>query len=99
MTTLAHADAIAEARSCLADLADTAHTVDGSIVYDRALLYLDGLVGDFVPGISPLNETDRNRLLARLESAVEELVTYGLDGLSAELLLYMLNGPAESAGL
>ena len=37
-------------------------------------------------------------LLARLEAAMEKLVSYGVDGLTAELLLDMAYGPADSAG-
>ena len=96
MMTFADAYAIAEARSCIAALADTAATVDTSIAYEHALLHLDG---DYAPSISPLAEIDTDRLLARLEAAVEVLVTYGLDGLSAELLLDMTivaTGSAEA---
>lgn len=98
MMTLAHACAIAEVRSCLAALADAAITVDASAEFDRILIYFDGIVGDLVPAISPLDETDPLRLLDSLEAAVEERVTYGFDELTAELLLDMANGPADSAG-
>lgn len=97
MMTFTDASAIAEARSCLAALADAAPTIEASIAYERALLYLDSLVGDYVPGIGSLAENDPEPLLARLEAAVGELVTYGLDGLSAELLLDMAIGAAESS--
>jgi hypothetical protein len=46
MMTLAHAYAAAEARSCLATLPAPLRPYEASIVYDRALLHLDGLVGD-----------------------------------------------------
>lgn len=97
MLTLPHAYAIVEVRSCLAALADTVPDFDASADYDRILIYFDGIVGDFVPAISPLDETDSLRLLARLEAGVEELVAHGFDGLTAELLLDKVNGAAESA--
>lgn len=40
MMTRAHAIALDEARSCLAALADTATTLDASVAYEHALLYL-----------------------------------------------------------
>ena len=70
MMTLTDAYAVTEARSCLAALADTAPTVEASIAYERALLYIDSLVGDYVPGISSPAENDPERLLTRLEVAV-----------------------------
>jgi len=95
--TLAHAYAIAEARSCLAALADNARSVEASIEYDRLLIHLDGIVDDYVAGIWALDEADPERLLARLDVAVEELVACGLDCLSAELLLDMAIGAGESS--
>ncbi len=92
--TLAHT--IAEARSCLAALADHARSVEASIEYDRLLIHLDG-IGDYVAGTCSLDEADPERLLARLEMAVEELVACGLDCLSAELLLDMAIGAGESS--
>ncbi len=55
---LAHAVTLAEARSYVAALADGAHTSDASVEYERVLLQLDWLHGDFIPGISPVL-TDR----------------------------------------
>ena len=49
---LAHAVTLAEARSYLAALADQALTFDASVEYERVLLQLDFLHGDFIPGIS-----------------------------------------------
>lgn len=96
--TIAHAHAIAEVRSCLAALADTAPTVGASAEYDRILIYFDGIVGDLVSAIRSLDETDPCRLFHQLEAAFEGLVTYGFDVLTAESLLDMAHGPADSAG-
>lgn len=85
---------MAEVRSGLAAQADNAATVDASAAYDTLLIYFDG-VGDFVRRIRPLDETDTMRLLARLEAAVEKLVTYGFDGLTAQLVLDLAYGPAD----
>ena len=48
---LAHAVALAEARSYVAALADAALTTDASIEYDRVLLQIDFIHGDFIPAV------------------------------------------------
>lgn len=103
--TLAHAYALAEARSRLAALADTAVTFDASVAYEHTLLYLDAVHRDEGPGIDYPDETDPERLLARTEAAIESLVDHGVDALTVELLLVVLadaremdvHGGAESA--
>lgn len=95
MMTLAHAIALDEARSCLAALADTATTLDASVAYEHALLYLDAIHGDYGPGIDYPTETDRSRLLRRAEAAIEALAMHGVDELSVELLLVMLGDADE----
>src|SRR5215217_8041018 len=48
---LAHARALAEVRSYLAALADTAGTFEASLEYDRVLLQLDAIHGDDTPAL------------------------------------------------
>jgi len=83
--TLAYAIALAEARSCLAALADNASDIDESCNVERLLIELDRLhpVG---PGLSPTTGT-KAELLDRLEVAVDQMIDLGGDGLSLELLL------------
>lgn len=83
--TLAYAVALAEARSCLAALADDATDFDESSHFEHLLLDLDRLhpIG---PGLWPTAGT-KAELLARLEVAVDVMIALGGDGLSLELLL------------
>lgn len=90
MMMLAHAYAVAEARSCLAALADASTTFDVTVAYEHALLYLDSVHGDDVPALDDPGEGDRQRLLDRAEVAIEALTSYGVDALRVELLLAML---------
>lgn len=87
---LAHAVTLAEARSYVAALADNAITIDASIAYDRVLLQIDFIHGDYIPGINPVMVTDRDVLFTVAESAIEDLVDHGVDGLTVELVLDML---------
>jgi len=88
---LTHAYLIAEARSCLAVLADSAPSFEESYAYDHALLELDGVLGDEGPGCSELDAADRADLRARAECAIEGLVEFGADALRIELLLASLD--------
>ena len=92
MMSLAHALVAAEAKSCLAALADTAPTFDASVAYEHALLYLHAVHSEYGLGIDFPRETDRRRLRCRAEVAIEALAKHGVDGLSVELLLAMLDG-------
>lgn len=92
---LAHAVTVAEARSYVAALADNAVTIDASIKYDRALLQIDFIHGDLIPAISPVPITDRDTLFSVAESAIEDLVHHGVDGLTVELVLDMLYAARE----
>lgn len=95
---LAHAVTLAEARSYLAALADNAHTVEGSIAYERVLLQLDLVHGDqspahedILPGVLPPD------LLYRLAvKTVEDLVRHGVDALQIELVLATLLDARET---
>ena len=88
---LAHALTLAEARSYVAALADNALTTDASIEYDRVLLQIDFIHGDLIPAIAPVPVTDRDVLFGVAESAIEDLVEHGIDGLTVELVLDMLH--------
>lgn len=92
---LAHALTLAEARSYVAALADHATTIDASIEYDRVLLQIDFIHGDLIPAIAPVPVTDRDVLFAVAESAIEDLVDHGIDGLAVELVLDMLYAARE----
>jgi hypothetical protein len=87
---LAHALTLAEARSHVAALADVAQTFDASVQYERVLLQLDFLHGDYIPGISPVPAYTRDVLFHVAYAAIEELDEHGVDLLSVELLLDML---------
>lgn len=95
---LAHAVTLAEARSYVAALADNAVTIDASIEYDRVLLQIDFIHGDYIPAITPVSLTDRDALFSVAESAIETLVEYGIDGLTVELVLDMLYAARELDG-
>lgn len=93
---LSHAIALAEARSYVAALADTARTFDGSLEYERVLLQLDWIHGDDVPGLDTTDLTeDREVLFALAEPAIEELIGFGSDPLQVELVLAMLTAAQE----
>ena len=70
-------------------------TPDASIEYDRVLLQIDFIHGDLIPAISPVAVTDRDVLFTVAESAIEDLATHGIDGLTVELVLDMLYGARE----
>lgn len=90
--TLAYAIALADARSCLAALADAATDFDESGRYERLLIDLDGIhAGDF-PATYPMCGTTAE-LLARLEAAVDRMIELGGDALSLELFIADVVGP------
>ena len=87
---LAHAVTLAEARSYVAALADHAQTTDASVEYERVLLQLDWIHGDYIPGISAVPTDVRDVLFDVAESTIEDLIDYGIDALQVELVLDML---------
>ena len=91
----AHAVTLAEARSHVAALADRAQTFDASVQYERVLLQLDWIHGDYIPGISPVLVDERDVVFSIAESAIEDLVEHGIDALQVELLLDMLDNARE----
>ncbi len=89
---LAHAVTLAAARSHVAALADHARTTEASSAYEHVLLELDWIHGDDAPALDTLGATyDRDTLLVIATSAIEELVSYVIDGLQIELVLAMLD--------
>lgn len=94
---IAHAQTLVEARSHIAALADNARSVEASSAYEQVLIELDRLHGDESPALSTDGlTTSRDVLFAVANSAVEELLGYGLDALDIELLLARLD---EAHGL
>ncbi len=90
---LAHAALLSEARSYIAALAENAKTLEASSAYDLALIELDWLHGDDAFALDATSPTvDRDVLMAFATSAVERLITYGVDALHGELLLASLEG-------
>ena len=93
---LSHAITLAEARSYVAALADTAQTFEGSVEYERVLLQLDWIHGADVPGLDTSGLTDdREVLFTVAETAIEELIDFGSDALQIELVLAMLIAARE----
>ncbi len=89
---LAHAVTLAEARSHVAALADHAETTEASSAYEHVLLQLDWIHEDDVPALDTSGLTDdRDILLVVAASAIEELVSHGVDVLQIELVLAMLD--------
>lgn len=92
MMLLAHAVTLVQARSCLAALADRAHTVEGSSAFERVLLQLDWIYDDDVPALDTTGLTDdRDALAAVATSAIVQLHDFGIDDLRIELLLAALD--------
>ncbi len=89
---LPHAQTLAQARSFLAALADRASTIDVSSAYERVLIELDRIHEDDCPSADPEGLTeDRAILLAVATSALEELEQYGIDPLTIELIIAMVD--------
>ncbi len=89
---LAHAVAVAEARTHLAALADLAASPQAALAYERALLYLDGIHEAHLPALHPTGPIgQRAARYDMAEAAVEDLLEHGEDALQVELLLAMLH--------
>lgn len=82
--TLAYAFALADARSCLAALADATTDFDESVHFEHLLLALDALHPDG-PALYAV-AGDRGALVDRLDVAVDRMLALGGDLLSLELL-------------
>ncbi len=91
MILLPHYVALAHARSYLAALADHATTIDASSAYEHALIELDRVHGDHGPAIENDGVCgDRALLFAMATNALEDLGQHGVDALSIELIIAML---------
>lgn len=89
---IAHAVALADARSHVAALADRARTAEASSAYERVLLEIDWTHGDDVPAVDTFGlAEDRDLLRAGATSAIEELKGHGVDVLQIELLLALVD--------
>lgn len=88
---LSHAITLAEARSHLAALAQRASNDEASAEYERVLLHLDYIHGDYVPGTSDVDDDSTDVLFGIAEQAIEDLTGHGVDVLQVELLLDMLD--------
>lgn len=97
---IALALALAEARSCLAALAENATDFDESVHYEHLLLDLDGMhEKDGYPALYPIASDDRIELLRKLEAAVDKmlLLDFVVDGLQLELLFAGATLPGGTA--
>jgi hypothetical protein len=96
---LPHALTLAQARSHLAALADRANSVEASSAYEHVLVELDRIHGDQSPALDADGLTeDRAILRAVASSSIEELEQYGIDPLSVELVLAMLDDASALDG-
>jgi hypothetical protein len=88
---LPHAHTLAQARTCLAALADAASSEDVSSAYEHVLIELDRIHCDESPDIY-LNAVTQDQAIQFeiATSAIEDLKGYGVDALSVELVLWML---------
>lgn len=83
---------LAEARTCIAALADRATSIEASCAYERTLLYLDAIHGDAAPALEPAPALENHDALQlQAEAAVEGLLKHGIDALQVEMLLAMLD--------
>ena len=88
---LSHAMTLADARSCVAALADQATQAHASSAYERVIMQLDRIHDDDVPAVdSDGLPEDRDLLLAGATAAIEQLVDHGVDALDIELVLATL---------
>jgi hypothetical protein len=88
---LPHAHTLAQARTYLAALADEASNDDASSAYEHVLIELDRIHCDESPDVY-LGALTQDRVIQFevATAAIEELKRHGVDSLSVELLLWML---------
>ncbi len=87
---LSHAVLLAEARSYVARLADTAGSFDAALEYERVLLQLDELHGGTVPPITVVPTGDRDVLFSVARAAMANLEEHPVDKLQLAICLSML---------
>jgi hypothetical protein len=95
-----HAITLADARSCVAALADQATNAHASSAYERVIVELDRIHDDEAPAVdSAISIECGELLLAGATMAIEQLVDHGGDALQIELVLAMLEDAHDVAGL
>ncbi|MCW2847176.1 MAG: hypothetical protein JWR90_1150 [Marmoricola sp.] len=88
---LEHALTLAQARSFVATLADSALDDGASAAFEHVLIELDWLHDDECPCLETDGLSgDRNVLYLGAVAAIESLALFGLDALDLELLLVRL---------
>jgi hypothetical protein len=92
---LSHAVVLAEARSYVAALADSASSFDASLEYERVLLQLDWLHDGTVPPITVVPSGDRDVLYRVASAAIGNLANQGVDRLDLEICAAMLDAAWE----
>jgi hypothetical protein len=87
-----HEHTLAQARTCLAALADAASSEDASSAYEHVLIELDRIHCDEGPDLYLDAATQDPAIQHEIAaSAIEDLKGYGVDALSVELVLWMLD--------
>ena len=87
---LIHAVALAECRSYLAALADTAPNLETSLEYQDVLLQLDGLHPGHLPQVTPVPTENRTVLYEVALETLGRLNEHGLDPFDLALCQCML---------
>ncbi|WP_310961286.1 hypothetical protein [Nocardioides terrisoli] len=87
---LSHAVVLAEARSYLAALAETAAGFDAALEYERVLLHLDWLHDGAVPPVMVVPSGDRRVLKDVAARAISDLAHHGVDRLELAICQQML---------
>lgn len=95
---LLRAYCLAEARSCLAALADLATSADTTAAYERLLIDLDVITGDVGPATYLIVGVSVDELVERAEVALGCLTAYGVDALDVELLVARLHDRCDTGG-
>ena len=76
---ISHALALAEARSCLAALADTSVNSDAGVEYGAVLLQLDELQGGVFPPITVMATSNREALFQVAQESISKLADDGVN--------------------
>jgi hypothetical protein len=87
---LNHAVALAECRSYLAALADTAPSGEASLEYQDVLLQLDGLNSGHLPPVTPVPTENRKVLYTVALKSLGRLEEHGMDPFDLALCQCML---------
>ena len=87
---LSHAVLLAEARSYLAGLADSATSFDTALDYERVLLQLDWIHDGTIPPITVVPSGNRHVLYGVARAAINNLEVHAVDPLDLAICLSML---------